>query len=133
MKLSFHQHIALFWMIGAPVPSRAEDRSPRPDAAVMAWGVAIVHDPSPLVAAAVHHSGARRGRTMSSSGSARRLPERSLLPYQTAFDDTCPRDALYVWRIIWTVGRVDGCDRRTRLPTTDGQLDALVVFRPGIR
>ncbi|EGS5141925.1 transposase, partial [Klebsiella pneumoniae] len=44
MKLSFHQHIALFWMIGAPgVFAPVIENAKRPDAgAVMAWGVAIV-------------------------------------------------------------------------------------------
>ena len=40
MKLSFHQHIALFWMIGAPgVFAPVIENAKRPDAgAVMAWG-----------------------------------------------------------------------------------------------
>ena len=80
MKLSFHQHIALFWMIGAPgVFAPVIENAKRPDAgAVMAWGVAIVAVMilfTPLLLRAVHHSGAgMAGRMRCRSGSARRLP-----------------------------------------------------------
>jgi hypothetical protein len=62
MKLSFHQHIALFWMIGAPgVFAPVIENAKRPDAgAVMAWGVAIVAVMilfTPLLLRC-HHSGA---------------------------------------------------------------------------
>lgn len=44
MKLSLHQYIAMFWLIGAlGVFAPVLENAKRPDAgAVMAWGVAIV-------------------------------------------------------------------------------------------
>ena len=139
MKLSFHQHIALFWMIGAPgVFAPVIENAKRPDAgAVMAWGVAIVAVMIlfTLCCCAVHHSGAgMAGRMRCRSGSAA-LAERGLRRYyQTAFDDGyVPRVMPYVWRIIWTVGGLMAVT--AVLPTNTGRpaFDALVVFSTGIR
>ena len=77
MKLSFHQHIALFWMIGAPgVFAPVIENAKRPDAgAVMAWGVAIVAVMILFTPLLLRCPPFRRwyGRT-DASGSARRLP-----------------------------------------------------------
>ncbi|MGN2429240.1 hypothetical protein [Klebsiella electrica] len=118
MKLSFHQHIALFWMIGAPgVFAPVIENAKRPDAgAVMAWGVAIVavmilFTPLPL----------RQRQALAERGLRRY--------YQTAFDDGyVPRVMPYVWRIIWTVGGLMAVT--AVLPTNTGRpaFDALVVF-----
>jgi hypothetical protein len=78
MKLSFHQHIALFWMIGAPgVFAPVIENAKRPDAGAVMAGVAIVAVMIlfTLCCCAVHHSGAgMAGRMRCRSGSARRLP-----------------------------------------------------------
>ncbi len=139
MKLSFHQHIALFWMIGAPgVFAPVIENAKRPDAgAVMAWGVAIVAVMIlfTLCCCAVHHSGAgMAGRMRCRSGSAEALTERGLRRYyQTAFDDGyVPRVMPYVWRIIWTVGGLMAVT--AVLPTNTGRpaFDALVVFSTSV-
>ncbi|EMH0685184.1 transposase [Klebsiella aerogenes] len=116
MKLSFHQHIALFWMIGAPgVFAPVIENAKRPDAgAVMAWGVAIVAVMILFTPLLLRQALAERG--------LRRY-------YQTAFDDGyVPRVMPYVWRIIWTVGGLMAVT--AVLPTNTGRpaFDALVVF-----
>jgi hypothetical protein len=115
MKLSFHQHIALFWMIGAPgVFAPVIENAKRPDAgAVMAWGVAIVAVMILFTPLLLRCPPFRRwyGRTDALSERQRQaLAERGLRRYyQTAFDDGyVPRVMPY--RIIWTVG---GFGRRT--------------------
>ncbi|STL60484.1 Uncharacterised protein [Escherichia coli] len=104
MKLSFHQHIALFWMIGAPgVFAPVIENAKRPDAgAVMAWGVAIVAVMILFTPLLLRCPPFRRwyGRTDALSERQRQaLAERGLRRYyQTAFDDglRAPRDALRV-------------------------------------
>jgi hypothetical protein len=107
MKLSFHQHIALFWMIGAPgVFAPVIENAKRPDAgAVMAWGVAIVAVMILFTPLLLRCPPFRRwyGRTDALSERQRQaLAERGLRRYyQTAFDDGyVPRVMPYVWRII---------------------------------
>jgi hypothetical protein len=119
MKLSFHQHIALFWMIGAPgVFAPVIENAKRPDAgAVMAWGVAIVAVMILFTPLLLRCPPFRRwyGRTDALSERQRQaLAERGLRRYyQTAFDDGyVPRDALRVAHHL-DGRRVDGCDRRT--------------------
>lgn len=93
MKLSFHQHIALFWMIGAPgVFAPVIENAKRPDAgAVMAWGVAIVAVMILFTPLLLRCPPFRRwyGRTDALSERQRQaLAERGLRRYyQTAFDD----------------------------------------------
>ena len=135
MKLSFHQHIALFWMIGAPgVFAPVIENAKRPDAgAVMAWGVAIVAVMILFTPLLLRCPPFRRwyGRTDALSERQRQaLAERGLRRYyQTAFDDGyVPRVMRYVWRIIWTVGGLMAVT--AVLPTNTGRpaFDALVVF-----
>lgn len=135
MKLSFHQHIALFWMIGAPgVFAPVIENAKRPDAgAVMAWGVAIVAVMILFTPLLLRCPPFRRwyGRTDALSERQRQaLAERGLRRYyQTAFDDGyVPRVMPYVWRIIWTVGGLMAVT--AVLPTNTGRpaFDALVVF-----
>ncbi len=135
MKLSFHQHIALFWMIGAPgVFAPVIENAKRPDAgAVMAWGVAIVAVMILFTPLLLRCPPFRRwyGRTDALSERQRQaLAERGLRRYyQTAFDDGyVPRVMPYVWRIIWTVGGLMAVT--AVLPTNTGlpAFDALVVF-----
>ena len=103
MKLSFHQHIALFWMIGAPgVFAPVIENAKRPDAgAVMAWGVAIVAVMILFTPLLLRCPPFRRwyGRTDALSERQRQaLAERGLRRYyQTAFDDGyVPRVMPYV-------------------------------------
>ncbi len=139
MKLSFHQHIALFWMIGAPgVFAPVIENAKRPDAgAVMAWGVAIVAVMILFTPLLLRCPPFRRwyGRTDALSERQRRaLAERGLRRYyQTAFDDGyVPRVMPYVWRIIWTVGGLMAVT--AVLPTNTGRpaFDALVVFSTSV-
>jgi hypothetical protein len=78
MKLSFHQHIALFWMIGAPgVFAPVIENAKRPDAGAVMAGVAIVAVMILFTPLLLRCPPFRRwyGRTDAlSSGSARRLP-----------------------------------------------------------
>ena len=104
MKLSFHQHIALFWMIGAPgVFAPVIENAKRPDAgAVMAWGVAIVAVMILFTPLLLRCPPFRRwyGRTDALSERQRQaLAERGLRRYyQTAFD------ALVVFSTWYPIG-----------------------------
>ena len=97
MKLSFHQHIALFWMIGAPgvfAPVIEERQAARCRRRHGGWGVAIVAVMILFaLAAALSTIPALvlAGRMRCRSGSARRLPPSAACCryYQTAFDDGC--------------------------------------------
>ena len=135
MKLSLHQHIALFWLIGAPgvfVPVMANAK--RPDAgAVMAWGVAIVAAMILLTPLLLRWPAFRRWYGWTDALSERQrqaLAQRNLRRYyQTAFDDGyVSRVIPYVWRIIWTVGGLMAVTTALPSNTRRPAFDALVVF-----
>jgi hypothetical protein len=135
MRLSLHQHIALFWLIGAPsVFAPVMENAKRPDAgAVMAWGVVIVAVMILFTPLLLRWPPFRRWYGWTDALSERQrqaLAQRNLdLYYQTAFDDGyVSRVMPYVWRIIWTVGGLMAVT--TVLPSTTGRpaCDALVVF-----
>lgn len=137
MKLSLHQHIALFWIIGAPgIFAPVIENAKRPDAgAVMAWGVAIVAVMiilfMPLLLMRWPTFRRWYGWTDALSERQRQaLAQRNLRRYyQTAFGDSyVSRVMPYVWRIIWTVGGLIAVT--TMLPSDTGlpAFDALVVF-----
>lgn len=135
MKLSLHQHIALFWMIGAPgIFAPVIENAKRPDAgAVMAWGVAIVAVMILFTPLLLRWPTLRRWYGWTDALSERQrqaLAQRNLrCYYQTAFDDGyVTRVMPYVWRIIWTVGGI--MILTAVLPSDTGQpvFDALVVF-----
>lgn len=135
MKLSLHQYIALFWMIGAPgVFAPVIENAKRPDAgSVLAWGVAIVAAMILVIPLLLRWPTLRRWYGWTDALSERQrqaLAQRNLrCYYQTAFDDGyVPRVMPYVWRIIWTVGGLMAVT--TVLPNDTGRpaFDALVVF-----
>lgn len=135
MKLSLHQHIALFWLIGAPgVFAPVMENAKRPDAgSVMAWGVAIVAAMILLTPLLLRWPTFRRwyGWTDALSEQQRQtLAQRDLRRYyQTAFDDGyVSRVMPYVRRLIWTVGGLMALI--AVLPNNTGMpaFDALVVF-----
>ena len=135
MKLSFHQHIALFWMIGAPgvfapVIENAKTARCRRRHGVKCRAIVAVMILFTLCCCAVHHSGAGMAGRMRCRAAAPGAAERGLRRYyQTAFDDGyVPRVMPYVWRIIWTVGGLMAVT--AVLPTNTGRpaFDALVVF-----
>ncbi len=103
MKLSFHQHIALFWMIGAPgVFAPVIENAKRPDAgAVMAWGVAIVAVMILFTPLLLRCPPFRRwyGRTDALSERQRQaLAERGLRRYYGQRVDACDRRTAYLHR-----------------------------------
>ena len=135
MKLSFHQYITLFWMIGAPgIFAPVIENAKRPDAgAVMAWGVAIVAVMILFTPLLLRWPPYRRWYGWTDALSERQrqaLAQRNLRRYyQTAFDDGyVSRVMPYVWRIIWTVGGLMAAT--AVLPNNTGwaALDALEVF-----
>ncbi len=135
MKLSIHQHIALSWLIGAPVVfAPVIENAKRPDAgAVMAWGVAIVAVMILFTPLLLHWPTFRRWYGWTDALSERQrqaLAQRNLHRYyQTALDDGyVSRVMPYVWRIIWTLGGFMAVT--TVLPNDTGRpaFDALMVF-----
>jgi hypothetical protein len=137
MKLSLHQHIALSWLIGAPVVfAPVIEIAKRPDAgAVMAWGVTIVAVMILFTPLLLRWPTFRRWYGWTDALSERQrqaLAQRDLRRYyHTAFDDGyVSRVMPYMWRIIWTGGGLMAVT--TALPNNTGRpaLDALVVFAP---
>jgi hypothetical protein len=135
MKLSLHQHIALSWLIGAPVIfAPVMENAKRPDAgAVMAWGVAIVAVMILFTPLLLRWPPFRRWYGWTDALSERQsqaLTQRDLRRYyHMAFDDGyVSRVMPYMWRIIWTVGGLMAVT--TVLPSNTGRpaFDALVVF-----
>lgn len=135
MKLSLHQHIALSWLIGAPVVfAPVIENAKRPDAgAVMAWGVAIVAAMILFTPLLLRWPPLRRMYAWTDALSERQrqaLAQRDLHRYyQTAFDDRyVSRVTPYVWRIIWTVAGLTTLTAALPSNTEWPALDALVVF-----
>ena len=135
MKLTIHQHTALFWLIGAPgVFAPVMENAKRPDAgAVMAWGVAIVAVMILFTPLLLRLPIFRRWYGWTDALSERQrqaLAQRNLRRYyQTAFDDGyVSRVMPYLWRIIWMVGGLMAVT--AVLPTNTGRpaLDAVTVF-----
>ncbi len=135
MKLSLHQHIALSWLIGAPVIfAPVIENAKRPDAdAVMAWGVAIVAVMILLTPLLLHWPTFRSWYGWTDALTERQreaLAQHDLRRYyQIAFNEGYVSRVLpYVWRIIWTVGGLMAVT--TVLPKDTGwpAFDALAVF-----
>lgn len=135
MRLSIHQRVALFWLIGAAAAfAPVMENSKRPDAGVvMAWGVGLV---AVMILAAPMLLRLRTlrhwyGWTDALSERQRQaLDQRDLRRYyQTAFDDGyVSRVIPYLRRIIWTCSALMAVT--AVLPNTAGHpfVDALVVF-----
>jgi len=135
MKLTIHQHTALFWLIGAPgIFTPVMENAKRADAGtVMAWGVAIVAVMILVMPMLLRWPTFRRWYGWTDALSERQrqaLAQRNLRRYyQTAFDDGyVSRVMPYLWRIIWTVGGLMAVT--AVLPSNTGRpaLDALIVF-----
>ena len=135
MKLSLHQHIALFWLIGAPVVfAPVIENAKRPDTGtVVAWGVTIVAVMILFTPLLLRWPPFRRWYGWTDALSERQrqaLTQRDLRRYyQTAFDDGyVSRVMPYVWRIIWTVGGLMAVTTVLTNDTGRPALDALLVF-----
>lgn len=119
MKLTLHQHIALFWVVGAPGAFMPViENAKRPDAgSVMAWGIAIVAMMILAIPMLLRLPTFRRWYGWTDALSERQrqaLAQRNLRRYLP----NCFRRWLYVPRDALRVAihldsrRVDGIDRR---------------------
>lgn len=135
MRLSLHQYLALFWIIGAPwafAPVLVSVK--RPDAGVvLAWGIAIVAVMILSVPSLLRQPAFRGwyGWTDAFSDRQRQaLAQRDLRRYyQAAFDDGyVSRVTPYAWRLIWTVAVLLVPGTVIHADTGISVLDALMLF-----